>query len=100
MLIQPGLRPETRSYSDYESLNECLEGICRVYEEHLKHQNPATPSITYDISNLFDFIDDLRDLSLLVCQKVGSSPVYVPHGKEWIKQKIYVMLREQADGRK
>jgi hypothetical protein len=26
LLVQPNSRPDTRTYSDYESLNECLEG--------------------------------------------------------------------------
>lgn len=43
-----------------------LSGICKIYEEHLKRQNPDCPSITYDISQLFDFIDQLTDLSCLV----------------------------------
>lgn len=43
-----------------------MEGVCKIYEEHLKRQNPHTPSITYDISQLFDFIDQLADLSCLV----------------------------------
>lgn len=41
-------------------------GVCHIYEEHLKQSNPQTPSITYDISQLFDFIDSLTDLSCLV----------------------------------
>ena len=41
-------------------------GVCKIYEEHLKRMNPNTPSITYDISQLFDFIDQLADLSCLV----------------------------------
>ena len=64
--MQPGVKPETRTYSDFESVNECMEGVCKIYEEHLKRQNPHTPSITYDISQLFDFIDQLADLSCLV----------------------------------
>lgn len=43
-----------------------LSGVCKMYEEHLKRMNPNSPSITYDISQLFDFIDDLADLSCLV----------------------------------
>ena len=43
-----------------------MEGVCKIYEEHLKRLNPNTPSITYDISQLFDFIDQLADLSCLV----------------------------------
>lgn len=59
LLVQPGSRPETRTYSDYESVNECMEGVCKIYEEHLKRRNPNTPTITYDISQLFDFLDQV-----------------------------------------
>ncbi|XP_057639083.1 enhancer of rudimentary homolog isoform X2 [Chionomys nivalis] len=69
LLVQPTKRPEGRTYADYESVNECMEGVCKMYEEHLKRMNPNSPSITYDISQLFDFIDDLADLSCLVGQK-------------------------------
>ncbi|CAN8000096.1 unnamed protein product, partial [Ixodes hexagonus] len=93
LLVQPG-KPETRTYSDYESVNECMEGVCHIYEEHLKHQNPNTPSITYDISQLFDFVDQLVDLSCLVYQK--STNTYAPYNKAWIKEKIYILLRRQA----
>ena len=66
LLEQPTKRPEGRTWADYESVNECMEGVCKMYEEHLKRMNPNSPSITYDISQLFDFIDDLADLSCLV----------------------------------
>ncbi|EDO29024.1 predicted protein, partial [Nematostella vectensis] len=79
--------------SDYESLEECMEGVCKIFEEHLKRTNPNTPSITYDISQLFDFIDELTDLSCLVSQK---NRHYAPHNKDWIKEQIYIMLRKQA----
>ncbi|KAK8725862.1 hypothetical protein OTU49_010524, partial [Cherax quadricarinatus] len=94
LLVQPGPKPETRTFSDYESVNECMEGVCKIYEEHLKRMNPNTPSITYDISQLFDFIDQLADLSCLVYQK--STNTYAPYNKDWIKEKIYILLRRQA----
>ena len=50
LLVQPTKRPEGRTYADYESVNECMEGVCKMYEEHLKRMNPNSPSITYDIS--------------------------------------------------
>lgn len=59
LLVQPSGRPESRTYSDYESVNECMEGVCKIYEEHLKRRNPNTPTITYDISQLFDFVDSV-----------------------------------------
>jgi len=94
LLVQPGKKPEGRTYSDYESVNDCLEGTCKIFEEYLKKINPNSPSITYDISQLFDFIDQLADLSCLVFDK--SSGKYVPHNKAWIKEKIYILLRQQA----
>lgn len=162
LLVQPhARRPETRTYSDFESINEALEGVCRIYEEHLKRYvsktfcscclaeireitsclglnnkdgnvsehltfdetvavlfaywwflcashcplrtscmcnwcrlNPNQSQITYDIAQLFAFIDQLADLTCLVYQPATSS--YAPHNKDWIKEKIYVMLRTQV----
>lgn len=59
LLVQPNPMPQTRTYSDYESVNECMEGVCKIYEEHLKRLHPNTPTITYDISQLFDFVDQV-----------------------------------------
>lgn len=59
--------------------------------------NPHSPSITYDISELFKFVDNLYDLSCLVQQPTTNT--YVPHNKEWLKEKIYGMLKKQANKR-
>nr|XP_012416863.1 PREDICTED: enhancer of rudimentary homolog [Odobenus rosmarus divergens] len=71
-----------------------IQCVCKMYEEHLKRMNPNSPSITYDISQLFDFIDDLADLSCLVYR--ADTQTYQPYNKDWIKEKIYVLLRRQA----
>ena len=76
----------------------CFPGICKVFEEHLKKRHPTSPSITYDISELFEFIDQIADLSCLVFQKQTGQ--YKPHNKEWIKQEIFQLLRKQAAGGK
>ena len=64
-----------------------------MYEEHLKRMNPNSPSITYDISQLFDFIDDLAGLSCPIYQ--ADTQTYQPYNKDWIKE-IYLLLCEQA----
>ncbi|XP_015754464.1 PREDICTED: enhancer of rudimentary homolog isoform X1 [Acropora digitifera] len=96
LLIQPTNKPDSRTYSDYESTDECMEGVCKIFEEYLKKSNPSTPSITYDISQLFDYIDSLADLSCLCLVQTQNQAYYEPHNKEWIKESIYVMLRKQA----
>lgn len=39
-------------------------------------------------------VEQLADLSCLVYQK--STNTYAPYNKEWIKEKIYVLLRQAA----
>lgn len=56
--------------------------------------NHISPSITYGISQLFDFIDDLADLSRSVHR--ADTQTYLPYDKDWIKEKIYVLLCWQA----
>ena len=73
-------------------------GICKVFEEHLKKRSPTSPSITYDISELFEFVDQISDLSCLVFQKQTGQ--YKLHNKDWIKQEIFQLLRKQASGGK
>ncbi|KAL5251821.1 enhancer of rudimentary homolog [Bolinopsis microptera] len=94
LLVQPSHKPTSRTYCDFETLTEALEGVCKIYEEHLKELNPSSLSITYDISQLFDFIDDLSDMACLIFNR--DQRTYEPKDKEWIKEKIYALLRKQA----
>ena len=40
--------------------------VCGLYEQQLKTLNPQVRNITYDISDLFAFLDQLSELSCLV----------------------------------
>lgn len=78
----------------YESVNECMEGVCKMYEEHMKRNNPNSPSTIYSISQLFDIIDDLANLSCLAHQ--ANTQTHKPYNKDGIKENIYVLLHRQA----
>ena len=69
-----------QTYSGYETINECMEGVCKIYEDHSKRTSPNIPSITYNVSQLCDFINQLADLSCLVYQK--STNTYAPYNKD------------------
>lgn len=43
-----------------------MAGICGLYERKIRDINPMVPNITYDISDLYNFIDGLADISALV----------------------------------
>jgi len=92
LLIHPKPCPTTRTYTTYKSVKQCLEAIYQIYEEHLKRLSSDKPTITYAISQLFDFIDSFVDVSCLVFQKSTNS--YAPFGKEWIKDRIYEHFHE------
>ncbi|XP_057593801.1 enhancer of rudimentary homolog [Hippopotamus amphibius kiboko] len=95
LLVQPTKRPEGRTYADCESVNKPMEGICKMCEEHLKRMDPDSPSVMYDISQLFDFSDDLADLSCLVHR--ADTQTYQPYNKDWIKEKTFVPPRHRPN---
>ncbi|EDW75796.1 uncharacterized protein Dwil_GK15131 [Drosophila willistoni] len=84
----------SRSYSKYESVNMCLEGVCKLYGEHLKIENPHSSTVSYELRELFDYIDSLEDICCMVYQK--ASGTYAPYGRDWIKEKIMVLMRNAA----
>lgn len=43
-----------------------VAGVTKMYEGRLKERNPQQVHITYDIADLYTFIDELGDLSALV----------------------------------
>ncbi|KAK5981938.1 Enhancer of rudimentary [Trichostrongylus colubriformis] len=92
--LQLGMCPTRGRFVTRRQASFLTVSICKIYEEFLKKQNPSMASITYDVSHLYEFIDKLSDLSCLILNTETCQ--YVPHNKDWIKEKIFVMLRTQA----
>lgn len=65
-----------------------------MYEQKLRELNPNVPNLTYDIADLYAYIDRLPDLSALVFDPAMQA--YVPYGKEWIKKKSWAHLLRMA----
>jgi len=95
-LYQTTRNKATRSYRDYPTQNDAFDGICQLYELHLKQLHPNKKQIEYDVSNLFEYLDGLGDLSCLIYQ--DSTTSYVPHGKAWIKKKVLNRLKKLSGG--
>lgn len=118
--------PNSRTYLDFESVNGGMDGVVKMYEAKLKQLNPNMKNITYDIQDLYNYIDSLVDLSALVyvtlsiarlvclsapppltCMRLSwrcvsaysldlETKTYLPCGKEWIKKKVFQVLKNQA----
>ncbi|XP_048332051.1 enhancer of rudimentary homolog isoform X2 [Ziziphus jujuba] len=69
-------------------------GICGLYERKLKELNPASRNITYDIADLYNFIDGLTDMSALVYDH--GIQAYLPCDRQWIKQRTFQHLKKLA----
>lgn len=93
VLLQPGGKP-TRTFHDYETVSHAMNGIIQIFEKQLKELNPTMRNITYDINDLYAYIDSMPDLSCLVFDH-GTSQ-YQPYTKEWIKKRVYQLLKKQA----
>mmetsp|Transcript_49157 Transcript_49157/g.117100 ORF Transcript_49157/g.117100 Transcript_49157/m.117100 type:complete len:115 (-) Transcript_49157:120-464(-) len=96
LLMQFNQDKESRSYIDFESVPLALDGVCQLYEQEMKEANPSLRSVTYEIADLFRYIDSLGDLCCLVFNPTSTSNSYVPHNKEWIKAKVFEHIKNQV----
>ncbi|XP_078433619.1 enhancer of rudimentary protein [Wolffia australiana] len=94
ILMQSSPNRATRTFMDYDSISQAMDGICGLYERKLKELNPMVRNLQYDISDLYNFIDGLADLSALVFDH--SIHAYLPYDREWIKQRTFHHLKRLA----
>jgi hypothetical protein len=65
LLIQVTASPASRTYLDFTSKTKAFDGFLRLFEEDLKsHSKKAT--ITYDVADLYKYMDTLGDVSCLM----------------------------------
>ncbi|XP_020269772.1 enhancer of rudimentary homolog [Asparagus officinalis] len=94
ILMQTSHNRATRTFMDYDSITQAMDGICALYERKIKDINPTVRNITYDIADLYNFIDGLADLSALVFDH--SIHAYIPNDRQWIKQRMFQHLKKLA----
>ncbi|KAK4532868.1 hypothetical protein CCYA_CCYA14G3725 [Cyanidiococcus yangmingshanensis] len=94
LLIQPAAAKATRTYYDYESVPEMVDGFCQLYEQRLRLQDPARQQVEYGLGDLNRFIDDLFDCGVLTYDEATRS--YKPHNKAWLKEQCYRQLKARA----
>ena len=85
------------------SPNKCTNffhiGLCRIYEsvqinKKKKELGSKEGKVDYELTDLLKFLDSLQDLSALVFNEKVKG--YSPHGREWLKAKIYKYLKDCA----
>ena len=71
-----------------------MDGVCQLYEQRLRLQNSDKQEVTYDVHQLFGYLDTLKDLGALVYNV--NIKAYEPKSRDWIKQQVYCGLKGQA----
>ncbi|CAE8631740.1 unnamed protein product [Polarella glacialis] len=94
VLVQFDEAKDARTYLDFAGVPEALDGVCQLYEQSLKAANPGLRSTTYDVTDLFSFMDGLGDLCCLVLNLATGA--YVPHNREWLKARVFEHLKNQV----
>ena len=67
LLLQFNASLSSRTFFEHESLPDVLNKLCDLYEKELKTLNPKMANITYDIADLYTYLDALHNVSLLLC---------------------------------
>lgn len=57
--MQFGDNARTRSWQDFTKVNDAMKFICTKYEEFLKKKNPQQAYLTYNIIDLYAYIDSV-----------------------------------------
>jgi hypothetical protein len=79
---------------DFPSVAGAMDAIVKMYEHKLKELNPNVPNITYDVADLYNYLDTLKDICAMVFDP--SSKKYEPQDKAWIKTAVFAHLKGQA----
>ena len=66
ILIQYSASFQSRSYMDFPTVNAAIDAVIKMYEHKLKELNPSVGQITYDITDLYNFLNSLNDVNALV----------------------------------
>jgi len=69
-------------------------GVCKLFEAQLKQTRSQQRNITYDISELYQYLDSMTDASCLVFNQQIAA--YEPRNKDWLKQQVYLHLKRMA----
>ncbi|XP_047341031.1 enhancer of rudimentary homolog [Impatiens glandulifera] len=94
VLMQTTPSRASRTFMDYDSISQAMDGICGLYERKLKEINPTIRNLTYDIADLYNFMDGLSDMSALVFDH--SIQAYLPNDRQWMKHKMFQHLKKLA----
>ncbi|KAK8801492.1 hypothetical protein WA171_004633 [Blastocystis sp. BT1] len=85
LFIQRG-NVSTRTYYDFPTVSQCMAFIIDLFEKELIRINPGIQKLSYQVSDIYNYIDSLNEFNMLILDQTAG--VYVPYGRAMIKEKL------------
>jgi hypothetical protein len=90
--VQTADDSNSRTYLDFAAPAQAWDAITRMYEERLKVITPGVKSLSYDVHDLFRWLDNLADISCLVCVTIFLSQLYSSEIFQFLSQRTSLSL--------
>ncbi|CEM27182.1 unnamed protein product [Vitrella brassicaformis CCMP3155] len=99
LLVKFSTHRDSRTYVEYRDLKHALEGVCQLYESGLKAVNPNIRNITYDLNDLFGYINSLQEIVCFTPTLDRERRVvgYRRLDRAQIKDALFTHLKRQAE---
>ena len=66
LLVQPSDDAKSRTYLDFTNSAQAWDALVRMYEGRLKALTPGVSKISYEVADLFRWLDNLTDISCMM----------------------------------
>jgi hypothetical protein len=93
MLVQSKSDTDEGRYKSFGSLEEGFDFVVRIFEDRLRAQFAGKENFSYELIELYEFLDSLQEIACLVRSEETNS--YVSHDLNWVKGKLYSHLTQQ-----
>lgn len=97
LLFQQEKSPISRTFYDFPSLKAAASGLTQIFENQLREYNPGKRELAYTMADLYQYIDRVPDLSMLVFDPKTSQ--YRPLTKSMVKD-VLLDFVNTAQGRR
>jgi len=87
VLLQPG-GEVTRTYTEYETVKEAIEGLCEIYEQNAKTEDGMT-HVDYQVGDVVCYFKEYEEVMFLIYDEELAN--YVPNDHDWVIEKIQAM---------
>jgi hypothetical protein len=84
----------SRTYLDFEGTSDAMDTLVQIYEQRIEAE-VGNETVDYTMRDVVMFVDNLADISVMIYD--NASKVYIPHGKDWIKSRLYSYLKTYSE---